>query len=169
MHERKIIGENFPGTLQPYVWYASAQCLRNKPLLLWHKTAAWAALTNNPVGPPSHCIWGFSRESLAKRQGHAPNVSPSVESLTDFGIKKIIIKKKGVGLFPGPCGYSPNVKKWPQDLEASLISQGAFHISKSSHRTSSLTPWSWLNFLSLGLPGFCLWSLNLGAVICQPR
>lgn len=105
----------------------------------------------------------YSLRRLAMRSEHFLNDSSPTEPHCPCP------QKYGVDALPGPCNYYPNVKKWHRDLEASLIFQCAFPISKSSHRTSSLTPWSWLKFLSLGLPGFCLWSLNLGAVICQPR
>lgn len=126
--------------------------------ILCHRITGQAAANEQScTSPPPHCTWRLFVEYLAMRSAPAPSVSPPAERLSAC-VKESMRRSR-----------YPNVKKWPGDLEANQISQCAFHISKSSHRTSSFTPWSWLHFLSLGLPGFCLWSLNLGAVICQQR
>lgn len=113
--------------------------------------------------PHSYHTWWPSEASLAVMPVHPPKDSPPAESLTILahGTKELALSQDPA--------ITTHTWELPGDLEASVISQWAFHISTGHHRTSSLTPWSWLKFLSLRLPGFCLWSLNLGAVICQPR
>lgn len=146
-----------------YMWFVS---FRHESLQSWHKTPGWPATANEHCcgEPPSYCTWRLSEESLAVMSVHALNDSPHTESLTLLAerTKELVLSQD----------LAITIQMWESDLEilrlAWILSE-SFTFPKVATRPAHSTPWSWLKFLSLRLPGFCLWSLNLRAVICQLR